>query len=80
MCDTSPMPENPTKRCRDCKALRSVYDFYRNKMSKDGRQSYCKECSKARTAAYRKANPAKIREYGRRAYQKRVFERNTSWI
>ena len=80
------MPDEPTKRCRDCKDLLPLSAFYRNQMSKDGRQSYCKICHRARTAAYKQKNPMKGAKHQRDYYQRRKqkvaaeVEANTSWI
>jgi hypothetical protein len=37
------------KRCADCKAYKEVTDFPRNKNSRDGFHSYCKDCNNVRT-------------------------------
>jgi hypothetical protein len=36
------------KRCRDCGLTKPLEDFPRNKNSKDGRHTYCKQCHNAR--------------------------------
>jgi len=35
-----------TKRCAKCKKERAIVLFNRNNASKDGRQSYCRDCMK----------------------------------
>lgn len=43
---TEPSRE-PEKRCRTCRQLKSVGEFYRNKNTRDGLQTDCKPCHKA---------------------------------
>lgn len=35
-----------TKQCYRCKQEKTIDNFYRNNSSKDGLQSYCKDCQK----------------------------------
>jgi hypothetical protein len=95
------------KVCVHCRNERPLVDFYRNKTTKDGLESWCKPCKRvlgrgkyskyrrdrseyrrkwetlnrervrARTKAWRAANPDKIREYHRRFVEKRRFEQVT---
>ena len=66
------------KVCRKCKEEKPLTEFYANKSSSDGRQSYCKACSKflakawgsankdkvrAKQAAWRAANPEKVKAH-----------------
>lgn len=39
--------EITTKRCAKCGEVKPVSEFYKSKESKDGLQSYCKECHRA---------------------------------
>jgi hypothetical protein len=32
------------KRCSKCKKVKALEEFYKNSSSKDGRQTYCKQC------------------------------------
>ena len=50
------------KHCPDCKQIKSVDEFHNNRQSKDGKATYCKPCLLARGAAYRLANPEKVKE------------------
>ena len=50
-----------TKRCPDCEQIKSVDEFHNNKASIDGKAAYCKVCLLARGAAYRMANPDKVK-------------------
>ncbi len=34
------------KRCSKCCSIKSIDHFFRNHLSRDGRQSHCKECTK----------------------------------
>lgn len=65
--------EQGAKRCGRCGEAKAITDFYVSRKERSGVQSSCKECTKKRTAAYRKANPEKrkrwqeinrIRSYG----------------
>jgi len=49
------------KRCTSCGIEKTPDAFYKHKGRADGLTSACKECSKAKVAAYAKANPAKVR-------------------
>lgn len=49
-----------TKVCADCGKEKPVSGFPKRKANKDGLYSYCKVCSAARTAEYRRANPEKV--------------------
>lgn len=63
------------KRCSDCEEVKPHSDFYRNKSnSKDGLQSTCKSCTKARVAAYQKSNRDKMNRWNK-AYRERNPEK-----
>lgn len=51
------------KRCPGCEDTLPSSSFYRNTTQRDRLSSYCKGCCVARSAAWRKANPQKHREY-----------------
>ena len=38
--------ESATKQCAKCKQKKQLDDFHKNKVNKDGRQSYCIKCQK----------------------------------
>ena len=42
------------KRCSKCKEVKLTTEFYKNKSSKSGLQSYCKDCEKLMTKIYSK--------------------------
>ena len=46
-----------TKICSKCKTEKQMNSFSKNKDSKDGLRSYCKDCDNAYQAQYRKDNP-----------------------
>ena len=46
-----------TKKCTDCKKRKNPGDFYNNRNNKDGKDSLCKGCRKARNLAFRTKNP-----------------------
>lgn len=45
----------PKKECRRCKASKPVNQFSANALTSDGKNSYCRECEKRRSAAGKKA-------------------------
>jgi hypothetical protein len=47
------------KRCRKCGSEKPIGDFPRNKLTRDGRGSWCKGCVSANTAAYVKTSRGK---------------------
>lgn len=49
------------KTCKKCNATKPVEDFYPHKLMKDRRSAQCKECIKARSAAYAAANKERRR-------------------
>lgn len=49
------------KTCTKCSETKLLEEFCRVKTMKDGRQSWCKKCEKARSKAYRKANLEKCK-------------------
>lgn len=57
-----------TKTCGGCGDDKPVADFSRNRTSRDGLYSLCRDCKSKRAAAFRAANVEKIRE-AKRAYQ-----------
>lgn len=42
-----------TKKCSHCKEIKNVFDFFKNKTTKDGYQSFCKICFYTSTQKYR---------------------------
>ena len=56
----------PTKKCNKCNKEKPLDDFYKNKFSKGGTHTYCKECMKLMTKKYNQENKEKIEEYKRK--------------
>ena len=55
----------PEKKCSKCDVVKQLDEFHREKNSKDGRQSYCKECRKEYSKQYRQDNKEEINEYNK---------------
>ena len=51
------------KICYKCKISKPLNDFHKHSTTKDGRQSYCKNCHNARQLEYRIKNAEKIKDY-----------------
>ena len=49
------LPE-PTKRCSSCKVVKPLSEFHKNRTSRDGVQSYCRECNIAEAKRYHAEN------------------------
>ena len=45
-----------TKACTKCRVVKALTDFHKNRTRRDGRQEWCKTCSKANLHAYYLAN------------------------
>lgn len=60
------------RRCKECEEEKNLNDFYKNKSSKGGYNSKCKECVKKRVALYRKNNPEKTNESRKKAMGKNL--------
>ena len=62
------------KRCPKCDKVRAASHFYRNRASKDGLQSYCKDCSKTSRRPKSKRRTSRGYTEGRRVEaSKRLF-------
>ena len=55
-----------TKTCRRCEATKLVAEFHKDGHSRDGLCSYCKECNKAKSRAWAKANPERAKAQARK--------------
>ena len=69
------------KTCTECKAVKNISMFYRNKYRTDGRQSHCKICHNETTMKWRKNNPDKYSKYNcspkrNKASKKKAILRN----
>lgn len=49
------------KVCRKCKEGKPLTEFYANSLNSDGKQAYCKACSKFLAKAWESANKDKVR-------------------
>jgi hypothetical protein len=57
-----------TKVCPKCGLKKPLEAFHRSNQSKDGRCSWCRDCSNVRSAQYRQEHPQAAIEYGRQYY------------
>ena len=60
-------PTITVKRCTRCGETKGVDGFCRNRSKRDGLESQCKECHRARQRAYREAHREEILSH-KRAY------------
>lgn len=67
------------KRCSHCKQIKSLSEFYKNRTSKDGCQSYCKPCCNNTGCKYRgtKKGKAAIKRYNQSEKGKATAKRYT---
>jgi hypothetical protein len=71
-----------TKICRNCHEERPLTEFYAAKSSADGKQAYCKVCSRGKSAAWESANKDKVRARQaawRAANPEKVKEKWDTW-
>ncbi len=74
------------KNCIKCNELKSIEDFYKSKLSKDGLYTYCKVCHKLERKKSYKNNKQKSKEYYefnkeiKIQYQKQYYEANKEKI
>ena len=76
------MEEKLMKTCTKCKVERSLDEFHKNKISKDGRKSVCKYCVKKYNKEYQEKNKEKTKKYieeNREHINKRSREYNRRW-
>lgn len=63
------MNATKTKTCTGCREAKPLGEFHRRKLSRDGRRSQCKECTrrthKAENERWRRNNPEKVKEASR---------------
>jgi hypothetical protein len=48
------------KKCRNCRIIKSIYEFHRNASSKDGLHTICKVCNNLKTSIWVKENLDKV--------------------
>jgi hypothetical protein len=58
------------KKCSKCDTVKPLNEFPRDKRNKDGLYTYCKMCSRAKSLAWKQANPERSREGQRQSRQK----------
>lgn len=56
---------NTSKKCFKCNLVKSLTDFYKHAVMKDGHLNKCKECTKNDANKHRSKNIEKIRAYDR---------------
>lgn len=64
-----------TKRCPNCGWSKPLDAFHQSSRSRDGRQSWCRDCNKQESAARYRANPD-----GQRRQNERLRRRNRAFI
>ena len=57
--------------CLDCREEKPAAEYHKNSATKSGLYSYCKDCSRIRTNAYRARNRKRYNAINRRAYHLR---------
>jgi 5-methylcytosine-specific restriction endonuclease McrA len=57
------------KTCSKCNEAKGLAEFNRNKRNKDGRESACRVCARARALQWRQANREKIAGYNKKYLQ-----------
>ncbi|MCJ7507859.1 MAG: hypothetical protein MUO85_03910 [candidate division Zixibacteria bacterium] len=70
------------KICTKCQKLKPVEEFHFRKSTKDGRQSYCKECVCETSRLWQRVNAKKVCESSRRwnrANTEKVCENHRRW-
>ena len=50
-----------SKRCPGCVTVKDISAFARNRARPDGRNNYCRECSRERSVEHNRANPAMVK-------------------
>ena len=53
------------KQCKYCGECKPLSEYHKNKLSKDGHKSHCKECNRAYSLKWRSENLERIRAYDR---------------
>jgi len=70
--------EEPLKKCSNCGELKPFSEFYKQKNSKYGVQSRCKECEKEHNKKYYENNKEKMKEYYENNKEK-ILEYKKEW-
>ena len=58
------------KQCYKCLKIKKTTDFYKNKTTKDGLQSWCKDCKHKYNRQYRKKNNEKAKAWDKKTRRK----------
>ena len=66
-----------SKICSKCKIEKKLCEFNKNKLSKDGHKSICRECQKIDSKIYKSTNKEKIKEQSKEYYINKI---NTSGV
>jgi hypothetical protein len=56
---------NELKKCNKCGEEKSVVEFSKSSVTKDGLQSQCKDCKNQYNIQYRKENAESVKQYGK---------------
>lgn len=64
------------KECRRCLVAKPLSEMKQDRRNGDGYSSYCKECHKAASAAWQKANPEKLNAGRRARYEQKKEQLN----
>lgn len=58
------------KKCSRCGQEKPTSDYHKDSSSKSGLYAYCKECARAKTRAWKAANPKRDKESQKRSREK----------
>lgn len=64
---------NYERRCCDCGEVKTAVQFNRDRTTRDGLQSWCKECDSTRNSKWQRDNPDKVRA---KAQRRRALKAN----
>lgn len=65
------------KRCPKCKTEKSVSEYHKNKLRKDGMAAYCKACIREKNLAFNTIHREEIVQHAR---EYRKSERHKKWV
>lgn len=68
------------KSCIDCGLIKTLSEFSKDRSTKDGLNSKCRECTYKREQRYAKADPEKYKETRRKACRKYYYTKNGNSI
>ena len=64
-----------TKFCPECNIIKSINDFYNDKVIKDKKQRKCKNCSKIYALQWQKDNPMAKKRIDAKDYLKNKYRK-----